>query len=158
MMTRIYLAAPFFNEEQCERERRCAIELRRLGYEVFAPFETGVLGPSDSLWKRAKIFQQNINILHLCDVCFVITDGKDVGTIWEAGYASALRDTRIASGLTVRMPFIIYYCETLGDNPFNVMLAQSADCVMTSFLELQKLPGILANGGSRGRAYSGPVQ
>ena len=42
-----------------------------------------------------------------------ITDEKDIGTIWEAGYAYGIGKE------------VVYYAETLGNNPFNIMLSES---------------------------------
>ena len=43
-----------------------------------------------------------------------------MGTIWEAGYAYGIGKP------------VIYFAETLGDNQFNLMLAQSGRDVFTS--------------------------
>ena len=50
-----------------------------------------------------------------------ITDEKDIGTIWEAGYAYGIGKE------------IVYYAETLGDNPFNVMLGKSGIGIFTKY-------------------------
>ena len=53
-----------------------------------------------------------------------ITDEKDIGTIWEAGYAYGIGKE------------IVYYAETLGNNPFNVMLGKSGIGIFTNHNDL----------------------
>ena len=54
-----------------------------------------------------------------------------MGTIWEAGFAYGINKP------------VIYFAETLGDNQFNLMLAQSGRDVFTSQDEVTK--GALAD-------------
>ena len=121
-----YLASPFFNEEQSERERRICKTLREAGFTVFAPFEQGVLTPEATQTERDEIFYENVKALNLSSYVLAITDGKDIGTIWEAGYGYA------------RGKQIIYYAETLGKNPFNVMLGKSSVGIFTNYEEFKK--------------------
>lgn len=134
----IYFASPFFNEEQIERERRLVEALRNMHFDVYAPSENGVLKPNSSNKERNAIFADNVLNLERADICFCVTDGKDIGTIWEAGFFKGINfknDSKI----------IVYYCETLGDRPFNVMLAKSGQYVFTSMEQLAELPALLLN-------------
>ena len=87
--------------------------LRGNGYEVYAPFENGVVVPDDTAEFAKMIFDSNVKAIDESEMVLAITDGKDMGTIWEAGYA-------YGKGIPV-----VYYAETLGDNPFNIMLSGS---------------------------------
>lgn len=130
---RLYLASPFFNDEQNEREERVKAKLRELGFDVFSPKEACVIKPNESVEKQEEVFEGNINGIVSCDVLFAITDGKDIGTIWEAGFANGLN----AAGANKT---IVYYCETLPKGgKFNLMLARSADIVITKFEDLDSL-------------------
>lgn len=133
-MNKVYFASPFFNEEQIEREERCKAKLRELGFEVWSPKENVIVNDSFSSEMRTKVFKDNIDNINDADIVFAITDGKDMGTIWEAGYAYASNK------------LIIYYCETLGNNKFNIMLAESGNIVVTKFEDLEKLPEIIDKG------------
>lgn len=145
---RVYFASPFFNEEQIERERRLVNALRQMHFDVYAPSEHGILKPNAIEADRINTFDENIYQLDNADICFCVTDGKDIGSIWEAGYFYCQTiDTHKK---------LIYYCETLGDNPFNVMLALSASYVITSMDELANLPGIILNDVEN--KYAGKVQ
>jgi len=148
---KIYLASPWFNNIQAEREERIKNKLRKLGFNVWSPKENGDLSPIESQELREKIFSDNLREMDNCDIIFVITDEKDMGTIWEAGYAYGTRKI-----LKKQEPIIIYYCETLGDGMFNLMLAQSGDIVITNFKNLDILPRLIKIGEKL--AYDGIIE
>ena len=113
-----YLASPFFRPDQVERESRIKHWLRGLGYNVFSPKEASFLKGDASLDEQEATFDGNCEAIKNSTAVFAITDTKDMGTIWEAGYAFGIDKP------------IIYYAETLGNNPFNLMLAQSGCAVL----------------------------
>ena len=115
-----YFASPFFNEEQVEREERMIKHLRNLGFSVFSPKEASLLDAKASQTSRKQTFEGNCEAINNSRAVFAVTDGKDVGTIWEAGYAYGINKP------------VIYFAETLGDNKFNLMLAQSGRDVFMS--------------------------
>ena len=121
-----YFASPFFNDEQIERETRLICHLRDMGYSVFSPRENCYLPPTSSQEEREKVFKDNCDAIRQSKAVFAITDGKDIGTIWEAGFACG-----------IKVP-VVYYAETLGNNQFNLMLAQSGVDVFTSQDEVTK--------------------
>ena len=151
---RIYFASPWFTPEQEEREERLKAKLRSLGFEVHSPKEEAVCGAISDQETREKIFMGNIWAINSCDIVFVVTDGKDMGTIWEAGYAYGYNERQKAVGYEPIK--IVYYCETLGNGLFNLMLAQSGDIVITNFESVDKLPEMLAGGEKV--AYAGRIQ
>jgi nucleoside 2-deoxyribosyltransferase len=116
----LYFASPFFNPEQIEREERLIAHLRSLGFKVFSPKENCNLGATAGLEDQDRVFSENCNAIRECDAIFAVTDTKDVGTIWEAGF-----------GFGIGTP-IIYYAETLGNRGFNLMLARSGKLVYQS--------------------------
>lgn len=149
---RVYFASPWFNAEQAEREDRVKKKLRELGFDVWSPKDNCVCSPSADEKMRKNVFLDNCSNINLADVVFAITDGKDMGTIWEAGYAYGLNASRNENPIKV-----VYYCETLGPNgQFNLMLAQSGDIVITKFEELDKLPELIKKG--KRLAYAGIVE
>ena len=157
---KVYFASPWFTPEQEEREARLKAKLRSLGFDVHSPKETAVCGAISDPETRKAIFDGNINAILDCDVVFAITDGKDMGTIWEAGYAYGFNDGMAnaadAYGFNFKPIKIVYYCETLGNGLFNLMLAQSGDIVITNFEDVDKLPEMLAGGEKV--AYVGRIQ
>lgn len=108
-----YLASPFFNEEQIRREENIKKTLRGYGFSVYAPREHGIVGSLASQEAVTSTFNSNVEAINNSRMVLAITDGKDMGTIWEAGYAYGNN-----------IP-IVYYAETLGNNPFNIMLSES---------------------------------
>ena len=108
-----YLASPFFNDEQIKREETIKKTLRGYGFSVYAPREHGIVGSLASQEAVTSTFNSNVEAIDNSRMVLAITDGKDMGTIWEAGYAYGNN-----------IP-IVYYAETLGNNPFNIMLSES---------------------------------
>ena len=108
-----YLASPFFNDEQIKRENKVKNLLRGFGFKVYAPMEHGIVGGIASQDSVTETFKSNVEAINNSEYVIAITDGKDMGTIWEAGYAHGKN-----------IP-IVYYAETLGNNPFNIMLSES---------------------------------
>ena len=115
-----YFASPFFNEVQVEREERMISHLRGMGFRVFSPKEECHLDAKASQQSREDVFKSNCKAIELSRAVFAVTDGKDMGTIWEAGFAFGINKP------------VVYFAETLGDNQFNLMLAQSGRDVFTS--------------------------
>lgn len=148
---KVYFASPWFNPEQAEREERVKGKLRELGFNVWSPKDNSSLSPITDPVIREKIFSANVENISDADIIFAITDGKDMGTIWEAGFANGLNVTRD------KHIIVVYYCESLGKHgQFNLMLAQSGDIVIRDFEDLNKLPELIENG--EGLAYAGIVE
>lgn len=151
--TKVYFASPWFNAEQAEREERVKSKLKELGFDVWSPKENCVCPPDADKAMRRKVFNENCVAIDECEILFAITDGKDMGTIWESGYAFGLNmGARVSNNIV-----IVYYCETLGPNgQFNLMLAQSGDIVITKFEDLNKLPELIQK--DEGLAYAGTIE
>ena len=151
---KVYFASPWFNSEQAEREDRVKNKLRELGFNVWSPKDNCICSPIADEEMRQKVFGDNVYNIETCDILFAITDGKDMGTVWEAGFANGIN---YMLKPTDRRIIIVYYCETLGSNgQFNLMLAQSGDIVITKFEDLNKLPDLIREG--EGLAYAGIVE
>ena len=74
-----------------------------------------------------ETFEGNLHHIETADFLLVNTRDKDIGTIWEAGYAYA-----------VKKP-IVYFCAGLPEGAkFNLMLARSGVKVCTSFDQLEE--------------------
>lgn len=119
-----YLASPFFKDTQIRREDEVKNILRYNGYTVYSPKENGVLTPDATDEVRTKIFKENCEAIQKSRRILAITDEKDIGTIWEAGYAYGIGKE------------VVYYAETLGGNPFNVMLGKSGIGIFTNHNDL----------------------
>ncbi len=152
---KVYFASPWFNQEQAEREERVKGRLRELGFDVWSPKENCVCPPNASEEIQLKAFNDNCRNIAGCNIVFAITDGKDMGTIWEAGFAYGYSCLKRA--FNDKPIIIVYYCETLGPNgKFNLMLAKSGNIVITNYEDLDKLPDLINK--DEGFAYAGFIE
>lgn len=167
-MSKIYFAGPWFTAAQAEREQRLIKRLRELGFEVFSPRESSnITGSFADPEVQKSTFEGNIVNIDSCDILFAVTDGKqgtctepdkagqpmqaiDAGTMVEVGYAYRMRRE---SG---KKPIMVYYAETLGNAQFNLMLAQSADIVITKYEDLANLPDWINNNTKI--SYNGQIE
>ena len=90
---KIYLASPFFNEEELEIYRRVITALRAEGYVVYVPQEHTIENAwalSNEDWAQ-QVFVEDCYAIDDCEVVMVLNFGlySDSGTAWEAGYAFA---------------------------------------------------------------------
>ncbi len=81
---KVYLAGPFF----CAARRWIVDEARRylldFGMDVFSPVHDVGRGPA------AIVAPKDLEALRKCDIVFALLDGMDPGTVFEAGYATAI--------------------------------------------------------------------
>jgi len=118
-----YLASGWFSPEQ-EQGRQAILEvIKDLNLTVFSPKDEVICPDISSEAEQQNIFEGNLEAIRRSNFVIVNTAGKDMGTIFEAGFS-------YAEGKK-----IIYYCEGL-EGGFNLMLSQSGICVATNKLEL----------------------
>ena len=104
------------------------------GVDMAAPRQIFVCPPDAPKEVQDQTFEGNLDHIESADFVFVNTRDKDIGTIWEAGYAYALGKP------------IVYYCAGLPPNAkFNLMLARSGVKVCTSLEALQDYIGRCLN-------------
>lgn len=123
----IYFAGGWFSPQQEEEHTRIGTFLKQQSnLIVFDPKEGGMFKCGKDSDKMSNILKNNCFAIDNSDLVVAITDYKDMGTLWETGYAYAKKRP------------MIYYCETLGDKPFNLMLAKTGK-VARNVDELKKL-------------------
>lgn len=85
----IYLAAPFFNEEQ--RDLCTFIEEFESDHRlIYSPrHDGGVLKPDSSNEQRAEVFNDNCFAIIGARWVLAVIDNFDTGVLWEMGYAHA---------------------------------------------------------------------
>lgn len=126
-MKKIYLAGGWFTPEQDKLHTKI-YNLLKTSYSVFNPRKEGeIIKGITTDDKMSKILIGNIEAIKNSDIVVVIYDYKDTGTIWEAGFAYACKKP------------IIYYSETNGNKPFNLMLAKTGEYVKDCYELLKKL-------------------
>lgn len=91
---KVYLASPFFNEDELTIYREVISKLRLEGHEVFVPQEHDIPNGwslPNRKWGEA-VFLTDICGIKDCECVVVLNWGmySDSGTAWECGYAYAL--------------------------------------------------------------------
>lgn len=100
---KVYIAGPFFNEEQLNRVNFVELILDAMGVDYFSPrlflipdrpdLKSSILTnlpPADQRRVAKAIYKSNIENLHRCDTIVAIRDDHDDGTTFELGYAVCL--------------------------------------------------------------------
>ncbi len=127
-MKKIYLASGWFNPTQEEEltQLESIFDNRSQHFELASPRRIFVCPPNASKEVQDETFSGNLHHIETADFLVVNTRDKDIGTIWEAGYAFAFKRP------------IVYFCAGLPSGAkFNLMLARSGIKVCTSFQELE---------------------
>ena len=126
-MKKIYLAAGWFNPVQAEELTRLEKICDDRGWiDLASPRRIFVCPPGAPKNVQDETFSGNLHHIETADFLIVNTRDKDIGTIWEAGYAYA------------RNVPIVYFCQGLPKGAkFNLMLARSGVKVCTSYEQLE---------------------
>lgn len=124
---KVYFAAPWFSPEQAAIHSKVYDVLKASRHIIFSPKHHLEVSPNADAETRRVAFVNNLVQVQQCDFVLGITDYKDVGTIFECGYA-------FRAGKAV-----VYYAETLGGGHFNLMLAESGTCIVRDTTELQTI-------------------
>ena len=127
-MKKIYLASGWFNPAQ-DRELsmlESIFDKRQEHFKLSSPRRIFVCPPDAPRSVQDETFEGNLAHIKNADFLVVNTRDKDIGTIWEAGFAHASN-----------IP-IVYFCAGLPEGAkFNLMLARSGIKVCTSFEQLE---------------------
>lgn len=126
---KVYLASGWFNPIQAEEltELEKIFDARSEHFELASPRRIFVCPPDAPKHVQTETFYGNLHHIETADFLLVNTRDKDIGTIWEAGYAYAAKKP------------IVYFCAGLPEGAkFNLMLARSGIKVCTTFIELEE--------------------
>ena len=127
-MKKIYLASGWFNPTQDAEltQLEKIFDDRADHFELASPRRIFICPPNAPKEVQDETFNGNLHHIKTADFLVVNTRDKDIGTIWEAGYAFAFDRP------------IVYFCAGLPSGAkFNLMLARSGIKVCTSFEELE---------------------
>jgi len=122
---KVYIASPFFNPKQVEQVEFMKTALTEAGHEYFSPKDFFVLKPNATQEDRTRIFDVNCEKIQWADFVLCNTEAKDLGTIWEAGYAYGIEKP------------VVFFAEGLPDGKFNVMLSEAGKSVNTTRAQMQ---------------------
>jgi nucleoside 2-deoxyribosyltransferase len=121
-----YIASPFFNPRQIEIVEEIKTALEEIGVEYYSPKDECLFENFKDM-DPAQIFSDNVVNITNRDAIVVVTDGKDVGTIFEAGYAYGNA-----------VPIVYVWLDRPEGAKFNLMLSQSGRSVVGSINELKQ--------------------
>ena len=127
-MKKIYLASGWFNPTQDQELSMLEniFDKREEHFKLSSPRRIFVCPPDAPRSVQDETFEGNLTHIKNADFLVVNTRDKDIGTIWEAGFAHASN-----------IP-IVYFCAGLPEGAkFNLMLARSGIKVCTSFKQLE---------------------
>ena len=128
-MKKIYLASGWFNPTQDAEltQLEKIFDDRADHFELASPRRIFICPPNAPKEVQDETFTGNLFHIKTADFLLVNTRYKDIGTIWEAGYAYANQRP------------IVYFCAGLPEGAkFNLMLARSGIKVCTSFEQLEE--------------------
>lgn len=105
---KIYLASPFFNDNEIANIRQAVEILNAKGHEVFVPMEHDVENReslTNAEWAE-EIFKIDKSGIDSCDVVVLLYGGmySDSGTAWECGYAYATGKKVVVCCCNVEQP------------------------------------------------------
>jgi nucleoside 2-deoxyribosyltransferase len=126
---KVYIAAPFFNEEQLTAVGLTEFFLGVSKIDFFSPRSEGVLkdmSVEDQKKNRKAVFDSNIHHMNECTHMVALVSTKDTGTIFEMGYFCAQGKP------------ILMYSRDL--KSVNVMLGQAAFGVTN---KIDEIPAVL---------------
>ena len=138
-MKKIYLASGWFNPTQDAEltQLEKIFDDRSEDFDLASPRRIFVCPPNAPKSVQDETFLGNLHHIKTADFLVVNTRDKDIGTIWEAGYAFAFDKP------------IVYFCAGLPEGAkFNLMLARSGIKVCTSFEQLEDYLDRVAEAGS----------
>lgn len=118
-MKKIYIASGWFSKEQVIRLKEMEDVVQELNFDMYSPRKESIYKPGDD---HKAIVRANVANLHKCNMVLASTEGKDMGTLFECGYAAAIHKP------------VVYYFPS--DVTFNIMLADTAQAVIRSKADL----------------------
>lgn len=148
---KIYIAGPFFNEEQLNFIKDIEDKLDYLGVEYFSPRKFGIIKDMDEDEKKRRmrqIYLKNVDEMESSTVLLAFVDGYDAGTMFEVGYFTSLRDSEFQSCIFDRYTFTI----TKENKKVNVMLKESVNGHLTSVDQIESIIQIV-NGKEHNKMF-----
>lgn len=141
---RVYIAAPFFNAEQLDIVENIKNILDNKGLPFFSPRDECLFKPGETT--PEEVLSVNITALLNTDLTICVSDGRDPGTMFEAGWCYA-QD----------IPIIYVWLGGLPHQKFNLVLAASGS-VVRSYEQLNAaLKDIIATSVFNRKNWDGEV-
>jgi len=120
----VYIASPFFNDREVAVVEQIKSILKQNSLSFFSPKDDMLYDPKTMT--PADVLTVHVQALHNTDLTVCVTDGKDPGTLFEAGWC-------YAQGI----PIIYIWLSGKEGQKFNLVLAASG-AVVRSFDQLDQ--------------------
>jgi nucleoside 2-deoxyribosyltransferase len=112
----IYIAGPFFNPQQITVINNIRFVIEDLCIEYFSPKDECMYTPG--VTTPEEVLNTNMDALNCTSLLVCVTDGKDPGTMFEAGWSYAKN-----------IPIIYVWLTGAKGQKFNLMLGASGSVV-----------------------------
>ena len=133
MIKRVYLAAPFFTEEQIHLRDTIRIILTHKNFNVYSPGDENLITDDSTAEEQQNAFKTNLREIDNCDFVIAIGNDYDTGTMIEIGYA-----------FKANKP-VIYFNNSNDGKRRNLMLADASFISCKSLGELYALLMLFSN-------------
>lgn len=121
-MNKAYIAGPFFNATQHMIIELIKDTCKQAEIQFFSPKDESMFQQGDD---PKVILDLNCKAIASSEFLIVVTDDKDIGTMWEAGFAYSLGK-----------PIIYVWLGYKPEMKFNIMLAASGQAVVHNYKSL----------------------
>lgn len=102
----VYIASPFFNEDQIAHVKRMEDELEERGFDVYSPMRDGVvLKPDATVETRLDTYYENLRAMNEADFMVAIINDKDTGTTFEQGYFAGRWESEVETAKSIEDGF-----------------------------------------------------
>jgi nucleoside 2-deoxyribosyltransferase len=118
MTHQVYLAGPWFNQDQLDRLNSVREVLTENEISFYDPQKDCLYVPGKI--SALEVLDMNTGAIDAANFIVCITDGKDTGTMWEAGYSYG-----------TMTPVIYVWLTGTKEQKFNLMLGASGAIVRT---------------------------
>ncbi len=122
MTLKAYIASGWFSEDQEVARLKIINSATTANFEIYSPKDEDLFSDKHHRHTSHQVFNKNLFEIKVSKLVIASTVGKDMGTLFECGYAFAFG-----------VPIVYFYPHT---GKFNLMLAESAHAV---FKESHKL-------------------
>ncbi len=139
----IYIAAPFFNEEQTLKVETIKTILKNLKLTFYSPKDVNLF-ENNKGFDPDIIFKENLRAIKESNIIIAVTNDRDQGTHWEMGYA-----------FSCNIPVIAIWINSDKEAKFNLMLSQSCIATFTNFKDLENY---LKNNNLKKINYEGLIE
>jgi nucleoside 2-deoxyribosyltransferase len=126
MIKKIYIAGPFFNENEIKVIEKIKECLTNLNIDFYSPKDEFQFKKGQSSDIAKKCYESNINAMNSCSHMIAVIDDFDPGTIFEIGYFAGYNK-----------PIITY--SNVKNRGLNLMLAQACIGFANRTNELNKI-------------------